>query len=440
MPELEIEVPVEASFQVDLGENPALDRTLPVDQWVQVAGMDVHILAMRLAKENVSEWAQDAQSDYVAKDYELEFVMEALPQDHIRIYMLGIDSNAEWISGGSASGGSHVERLEASLNFSRIPKGKIDVRISEAVVIIEGAWEVSWELPAPANVSFAASLIHPNISEEHNGVTLMVKEAVLSDRMTRLELALPGLVPGAELVSTFPSSDEDTIYLEDESGRHLNPVQEIGTAEIGFDPAELRFAGLHKHPKRLLLYIPEAEIFFPGEVSLAVEVPRGLQFHQEMEQVTDIRTRERWVSDAWTVDLLLDIAGYRPHFDQARLERKPRGEMEGMYGYRLELSAEAPTAAEEGVRLSSLQVGRIVCPDGSLQTFDRDTYRRWSRNLPYSRVQPEALKPKETRLLLSIDVTSPVGIDLVPGRYTIDLSGLVVRVLGPWRLRWSMEQ
>jgi hypothetical protein len=308
------------------------------------------------------------------------------------------------------------------------------------VITVKGAWEVSWELSQIGKTQASPRYLYPDANETHNGVTLAVKEVMLSDRMTRVELALPGLPPGAELVSTSTRRVEDEVYLEDESGRRLVPLQDfISRQETGFDPAELRFASQPAQSKALALYIPAVEIFYPGEASLAVDVPQDVQFHQETEKVTETITQNRWVSDPWPVDLSLEIAGYWLHFDRARLERRT-GRMEGMYLYRLELTGDAPTTMSGEAQVSRLRVARIARPDGQTQSFAGDTYRSGGLNPPYSRVGPRAPGSAEWIALLSIDVTTLDGLGLSTARYTIDLNGVVVSVPGPWRLRWALEE
>jgi hypothetical protein len=111
-----------------------------------------------------------------------------------------------------------------------------------------------------------------------------------------------------------------------------------------------------------------------------------------------------------------------------------------MYHYRLEISGGLPNSGQDEVQVSSLRVGRIARPDGLINTFDRDSDRLRSRELPYSGVQSKVPGSTESRLILIIDVTSPNGLDLTTGLYTIELDGLVLNVPGPWQLHWSLDQ
>lgn len=444
--EVQFTIPVDASFTFDAGQESRSGQTWTIDQWVQIAGVDIRILAARL-----HELPPSAEEGRDESEYELEFIFEPRNTPAKRIAMLGIQSSADWITGGSASGGSNMQRLSASLIFSRPPRGRMEVTFNEAEVIVNGPWDIPIDLPAEEEGRTAVSYIHPEVYETHHGVTLHLEEVIISDLMIQIDMALSNGEEGMDLARLFSGDEGGEITLADSAGRRFEPYQPIGLAEpFGYDPTKVYFRIPSEENVQsdamgtLTLNIPAVGIFYPQRETLTIDVPRDVSFHAERQEVSTMiggreyrATQTRWLSDAWEVDLPMEIAGYHFTFDQARLERDER-EFPNIYW--LELRGRSPSGDENLPQAIRLRVASIIRPDGRVQTFDEKLSLFGHPGVPYSRIGVEEDGSGEWVNLLRINVTSADGFELQPGQYEINLEGVEVEVPGPWRFTWQVER
>jgi len=112
------------------------------------------------------------------------------------------------------------------------------------------------------------------------------------------------------------------------------------------------------------------------------------------------------------VDIPLEVAGYRVHPTQARLE-----ELNGTT--LLMLTSDSYKIQPGDYWLTGLRPTSLVAPDG--QVLDLQHAFRF------------------TRTGLVFDVVDPETGAVQTGRYHVELDGVTVAVQGPWMLAWNLR-
>ena len=432
LPNMTFTVPADTSFGIDLGHDPQIGQSWKIDQHVHVAGFDVYIPEVHLV-----EYILPGESGTEQKSYLLRLAMQPESLADKNLTMINLETDSVDVIGGSYASDYDPGPIFAAIEFSRLPEGRINFIIREAEITVPGPWEISLDLLDTGEDQPRVQVLHPQPAETHNGVTLSIAEVLRTDLMTLVKLALPDLPSGARLVST----DYKHASLEDKTGEML------GSGSRGWwdsDPSELRFPSSLNYSGELTLQVPTVEVFYPGEAAWVVDVPESLVFHEEKENGTDDSSvaevqylSSRWVSDPWSVDLPVEIAGHRLVFNQARLERD---ENNLPNRYRLEIYTELTAAQPDAPYLKSLRVSSILRPDGETQTVDylHDPYGMWGSL--YSLVVPGDSGSSDWVASVQFDVTAADRFNLLPGRYVVNFAGAVVAVPGPWRLSWTGEE
>jgi hypothetical protein len=130
---LGFDVQTEASFTVDLGDDPQVGDHWPLDIDLEVAGFPVHIVDARLLEEKM--WLRDGP----ARRTLLAFDIRPVPDQESRtLYSVGLDGEAAGFRGGSTGGYNPLSNiLRAGLEVREgeaVPTGVVEVWVRSASV------------------------------------------------------------------------------------------------------------------------------------------------------------------------------------------------------------------------------------------------------------------------------------------------------------------
>jgi hypothetical protein len=434
------QVPASGEFSLDLGPDPQVGQTWTLDQWLKVAGFDVHLVGARLS-EKTGPGASAGQERY----YWLEFSFQAAQQAERWLdYFEGeqvTEAPTAWSSRQSAAGGG-ARGIYLGFGTQYLPQGFLVYRITQAEVTLRGPWQASWLIPGASLQATNLRQASPHeASQEQNGLRLVMEAVQASDVASRVQVAAPGLPGGERLLYvlgwnplTQPEPARADLYLQDERGRRyeLNGgIQQPFEAER-YDPTGLQFASLPADASRLTLHVPAVEIEISSQASFMVEVPPGLSYHEETDPVMGKRT----VSDAWQVDYYLDAAGYSIHFNHAYVQQSDLLNPAGAYQF--VLTGTPLIENQAGRWLRELRAGSIRRPDGSAWPLEGLPKSPYFENNPVIEIAPENPGSSVLSASLRLDATAGNGVDILPGAYEIALDGATVIIPGPWDLNFNL--
>jgi len=422
--EVSFDVQAEASFTVDLGDDPQVGDHWPLDVDLEVAGFPIHVTGARLLEENMR------LRDGPARRTLLEFDVIPVPdQESPPLYGIGLDGEAAGFRDGSTGGYNDPSNvLRAGLEVREgapVPTGVVEVHVRSASVAIRGPWTITWALPGAGDVSTArvAPVKRQPVDaiQTQDGLTLRVDEVVSTDRLTAVSVDLDDPPPGVTLsriLSWNPATARHELALEDDRGRRYELSRDVywqPPGETGNDAGTLTFQPVQPLAHRLTLRAPAVEATLPGTAAFDIVVPGGLTMTLDGPDVP-------WLASAsWDVDVPLEIAGYRLHFSEARLE--------DLNGTTLLTLISDPYESQQGACwLSGLRLASVAAPGG--RTVDLET--------AHSGAGPKAEGSAVYRAILAFDVADPETRTVQPGRYHVELDGVIVAVQGPWTLTWDL--
>lgn len=453
--DLEFQVPVEGSFELDFGQNPQVGDAWPLDLHLEVAGFPVQITKARLAQNQEVQIAGESEPRVF-----LQFEFEP-PQEQNGFSLVGFDLvNPELrvYGRGMKRIANGIEQYTGRLDFmdGAIPSGSVALQIVGASLTAGGPWEVEWDLPGRESGEAAAARLFPQaVTNPEGEMQPTVEEVFLSDRLTAIRFSAEGLPEGAAFVQAVaydpaaydPARPSPALVLEDNWGRRYEPGRNLAFLrtdgeEAGPDPNWRFFPPLEPLAQRLSLHVPAMEVFLPGEAGFMIEIPQDLAFHEEEYEVRVIgaggpervETRKRLASDPWPVDITIEIADFRLHFTQAQVQHDGQSEP----AYRLLLTGEPPEQGKDGFRFHRLRFSEVERPDGEILRFDLELQNLGLVSDPFGIIGQVELGSSEMQAMIFLDVTAENRIDLLSGSYRVELNGLTVWVPGPWKLSWPL--
>ncbi|NLX43158.1 MAG: hypothetical protein GXY79_06740 [Chloroflexi bacterium] len=423
-----MDVPAMAWFNVDLGSDPHIGDTWPLDVHLDVAGFPVRITAARLVTETV-HW-QDGPSERRL----LEFDVASVPEREGRTLAgLSLAASAPRFD-GTLGGHSRTGGIRVALTLAEdapLPSGVIQIDIERASVYFRGPWQMTWDVPTTGerNQVIAPVASHPQgVSQTREGLTLAVEEAVWTDRVSVVTVDLQNPPDGIQLTRFLwgtGTPGEGRIWLEDDRGgsyKHggfgvnWRAPEEVDTpfdeALLPLDRQRLSLEPIDPLARWVTLHIPAIETLRPAALSLQVEIPTDLTLPAGFASAfADPATLE---GPTWDVDIPIEMAGYTWRFTRASL-RPINGRLRLVLGPALDQAAQR-TPWPTGFCITSVTGpdGRAVEPGiGALGTG----------------------QPCEPTIAFAVD--DPDTGQLQPGVYHIELEGIAVGVPGPWYLRWE---
>jgi len=421
---LEFHVPAEASFTLDLGDNPQVDDTWPLDVDLNVAGFPVHVSRARWEEESMGRPEENRRRTV------LQFNFASVEQESIALCGIGLDGEAAGFRGGSTGGyDPQSKRMSAGLVIEegeQIPTGTIEVRVRGATLCLGDSWTITWEVPGVGKEGEAGTtpvILHPQeATQTRNGLTLRVEEAVLTDRLTGVKVGLAEPPDGITLFRGHrwrgPGAYPRGMTLEDDRGHRYERPPSVTWRSYNEPEPDLtasNFEPLWPLARRLTLDIPAVAVVEPAPAVLDITVPDKVRMTLDAGEVP-------WpTSEPWEVDIPLEIASYRLHFTEAWFE-----ELNGTT--LLTLISEPYDARQNQRRLLGLQIATVTAPDG--REVDLET--------AYSGAGSLREGGTAHRLQLSFDVIDPETLIVQPGRYHVGIDGVTVLVAGPWKLSWDL--
>jgi hypothetical protein len=418
---VDFEVPTEASFVVDLGDDPQVGDRWPLDAHLMVAGFPVHISGAQLVQEELGLRDGPVQRTL------LQFDVDPVPDQNGRtLYGIGLVGDMDSFDGGSGGYDPQTGAIRAGLELrdgTEITGGLIEVQVEGASVAFHGPWTVTWTIPGAAEAEGArvAPLTRylAKATQTRQGLTLRVSQVVQTDRLTAVTVTLGDPPLGVALnrvLAWNPATETEDLYLEDEQGNHYplgygaawRPGDEevLDAARFPLISQTLNFEPLRPLARRVTLHVPAAELCLRGPVTFDVWVPEGVEMQP--------RSEPPWpASEPWEVDISLELAGYRLHLSQARLEGVNDTTS-------LRLIASPPGNRRAGPWLTGLRPISILAPDG--QPLDLEYASRFDHGG------------------LSFDVADAQTGVVLPGRYRVELEGVTVAVPGPWTMSWNLRE
>ena len=422
------EVPADASFAVDLGDDPQVGDYWPLDEHLTIAGFPVHISGARLVQE------EPHLRDGVEQQTALHFDFDPVPDRNGRtLHDVRLLSSSALGSGGGYN--PQTRTIRASLDLGQwpwVPHGPIDVQVEGAGILFHGPWTVTWtvtgvegkEEAQPAAQVGPAILRLDGARDTHAGLTLQANQVVRTDRVTAVTVELGGAPPGVTLnrvLSRNPTQEENGLYLEDNQSRRYErsdgitwrPDPEEASALLAlsarppFDVSPtLSFQSLDPLARRATLHVPALELFVAGHIAFNVTVPEGVEMQA--------REEPPWsASEPWTLEIPVEMGGYHLQLSQACLEGINDSTS-------LVLIPEGPEDRPGGPWLTGVRPTAIVVPDG--QSLDVAYASRFG--------QAGTI----------FDLADPDTGVVLPGRYRFELDGITVAVPGPWKLSWDLVE
>jgi len=448
---LEFYVPAEGAFPLDISEHARIGDTWPLDISLQVAGFPVHVREARLREETF----ETRQGDRTRRNV-LEFDLDPIPeQDGFRLSSFELRSPDMQLFGWVTqprTGANEPYRGRLEFATGSIPAGKVDLQVTGASLLAVGPWEVDWAIPGRDPAAASPVRLFPDPEGQPDGdMQPVIEEVFLSDRLTALRIGAAGLPEGVSLVQARAGYGTPVdagqsalrLSLEDNWGRRIELGRNLASLRLDdqawtFDPRWLYFAPLEPLAHSLTLHVPGMEVLLPGQASMEVDIPWDVEFHEEEYTVTVIggggperqETQTRQVGGPWPVDLPLEIAGYRLHFTQAKLEHDDQSDPP----YRLLLTGEPPAAASGSLTMNTMRIGSVDRPDGQTVRIDPALFYSGLAPLAYGGVGPTEADPGRMQIGIILDVTAANGSDLLPGRYRVELDGVTAWVPGPWKV------
>ncbi len=402
------DVPVPLEFDVDLGPQPQVGDTFPLDIPIDAAGVPLRITGARLERE---------QRGAEPPETWLRFDIVAEPASDDRSvrglhFLVGTSTPA--FDGGSTGYQFAPERLDAALRFKTdqpLPSGPVRIQLAAASLVVPGPWELTWDVPGRTAPASAPVTLSPSgASQTHRDMTLRADSVTLTDRVTVVELTLEDAPAGTRLhqVSCWlPEQTGSGCWLEDNRGqRYADPGviwQMLGrplTDTVMFDAAQ-------PLAQSMTLHVPAVEIAVDGAASFDVDVP------------TEFAAGS--LDQTWPVDIPVAVAGQALRFSQAWLT--------GMNGLPQLVLRSDPLDTPGDRFLTGLRLAAITGPDGAPIDLA----------LAHSSAGLDSFSPdREYVAVVIIPVVAADQRSLEPGRYHIEISAATFSVRGPWVLTWQL--
>ncbi len=278
IPEVVADVRLDASFSLDLGDDPRPGDTWPLDVTLDVAGIRVRI-----------PWAQ-LRYNATEDQYMLVFPIEAQPQPDVQVMSLGL--HVPGFPQGMAGGPAEQNRVIISAEKGVRPKGRFSIWVGSAMVAIRGPWTFTWDIPRPALPPSVQPVgLHPAAEATDRGITLRVAGVTLTDLVSAFDLEAT-VPPG----TTFRGADASALV--DQAGRRYERQTAVQwcrdevthkvllTLEDTAPPLacarafphRLTFAPIPPGVERLTLPVTAVRLYRPQRAALDVTVPLPTTF------------------------------------------------------------------------------------------------------------------------------------------------------------------
>jgi hypothetical protein len=148
---LEFRVQIETAFTFDLGPDPQVGDSWPMDLHLDVAGFPVHITAARLIEIEPMPTGPGRNAPQIPARIALQFDIEPVPTlGNTTLHGFGLDGSRSGFTGGgsgSITEDGRRQRAVAVFVHDPMPTGIVTITIPDASIVWQGPWEVSWPVP-----------------------------------------------------------------------------------------------------------------------------------------------------------------------------------------------------------------------------------------------------------------------------------------------------
>jgi hypothetical protein len=281
-------------------------------------------------------------------------------------------------------------------------------------------------------------ILKPEVPQTHNGLSLNVEKALLSDRISVFHLSASGLPQGGQLTSLYGLTTGGAYSknrLFDQWNQEIGFPQDVTWAPMGepdYDPARLLFAPLPPLTQSMQLEIPAVEVSVPANASLDFVVPPNLALHPEEYPVQVIggggpeRTimQTHYVSDYWATDLPLQVGDFSLQFEQARLVQEPNSPVQ------LIIEGRQISNPADNSLLTQLQFASLAWPDGQYKEYTQPEDGGFTMSA-VGLADWDGSHKKDVFALIFL-VGDPNTNDVISGAYHAEINGMIISVPGPW--------
>jgi hypothetical protein len=349
-----------------------------------------------------------------------------------------LDGEAAGFRAGSSGGGSpHASVFHAGLEVEQgdpIPEGLIQLNIVHANLKLDESWEVTWRIPGSdedAEAKPAPITLHPQESVEiDSGLSLALDEVVLTDRLTAIRVALGEAPPGVTLhrISHVSPDQRNELSLEDDRRRSygepwLRDVFWRPSEQPEPDVSRLTFDPVQALARRMTLEVPAMAVTEPASATFNVTLPEG------MTPSLDATDAPWPASQPWEIDIPVQIGPYDLRFSKAQL-----AEVNGTMT--LMLTSRAYRPSRRGQWLAGFRFAAVTRPDGRRVTVPAPQALGLA-GPAYGTAGPVPDGGVHAATI-RLDVANPNTGFVQPGRYHVEVDGLVVLRKGPWELSWDL--
>jgi hypothetical protein len=427
--QVDAQIPVDAGFHFDPGQDVQVGQTWDLGETIDAGGYKLRLVKARFVQN---------QSESDPSAYRLEFSIElpVMPDRKVDGLWLDIRSPGFDGSGGGMDSNSYI----AYLTTDQVPNASIDVSITEVSVQFNGPWDVTWNLPQTNETSVGSMrTLKPEAPQTHNGVTLNVNKALLSDRLSVLYLSATGLPQDGQLASLYgltPGGAYSKNRLFDQWNQEISFPQDVTWAPMGepdYSPTRLLFAPLPLLSQSMRLEIPAVQVSLPADAALEFEIPPDLPLYPEEYPVQVIGgggpertvTQTHWVSDYWPMDISLQFDDFSLQFDQARLVQEPNSPVQ------LNILGRQISQRTDKSLITRVQFASLTMPDGQTITYpkpENDARIQYPIGLAgWDRSSGD----KDVFALIFL-VSDPDTNSVISGVYHAEINDITISVPGPW--------
>lgn len=395
---------------LDLGAAPQVGQHWSFERWLDVSGFPVHLVGASLEKTTVE---LIDRGKFPA--FRLRSEVEPLPsKDGARLasvcFAVGQDAT-RWAYGYECGD----DRQTPGVTFAQLPAGNVALQASAGEIAVSGPWDLAWDVPESPigqGPTRAPRIVRPaNAVARASGLTLRLREAVMTDRVTALALQLED--QGGLRLYRLPEQGQQSAFIHDDHGRSYPSAEGIGWQPDGglSDHADILYlepvAALATY---LQFTLPVVEILVSGRASFDVRVPPGIKL--DAEQSAARLSQGPPQNSSFAVDIPVEIGGNSFRFAHAYVGA-------GIDGGALML--EASPDIGRGRKLAGYCVASVTTPSGRPARAGR-----------------HALPVEPCDSMLTFAVGDPDTGVVEPGTYHVELDGLVIAVPGPWHFAWDV--
>lgn len=148
---VEFHMPTDVSFPFDLGPDPQIGDTWPLDLRLDVAGFPVDITTARLIEIEPMPTGPGRNAPQIPARVALQFDIEPIPAvGNATLQGFALDGYRSGFTGGGSGSITEDGRRQMAVAVfvdDPMPTGVVTVTVPQASIVWQGPWEISWPVP-----------------------------------------------------------------------------------------------------------------------------------------------------------------------------------------------------------------------------------------------------------------------------------------------------